>query len=134
MDISARRVATQYVRRALTAEAVGFSDTPMSKSTAIRRLYKLIGRTTTGIFHDNSWQPVHQFFRLLLGTGASYQLTKTEYGKDARGIPSSKTWWFTVDSLNPAGKGQRINGYIVAAGAGSVDDPLSRYDLTVVLN
>ena len=131
----AARVAARYIRKeAGIQEDTGLSTPPISKPTLIRRLYKLINPLTKGFFSDDSWQPVHQFFKLLTQAGVFYTLTRTEYGKNDTGTPSSKTWWFTVPFLNPAGKEQTIHGYIVAAGAGSVVDPLGRYDLTVVLN
>lgn len=131
MDMLTLRVAHKYLSASDVAE---FSVTPMSRPMAVRRLYKLIGRTTAGFFSDTAWQAVHKVFDLLKQAGVSYELTRTEYQKDAQGTPSSKTWWLEVSFLNPAGKAQIIHSYIVAAGAGSVKDPLERYDLTVVFN
>ena len=132
-NLARHRLACRRMVHAILV-STDFSTTPMSKPTAVRKLYKILGRSTAGFFSDESWQAVHKVFDLLKQAGVYYTLTRTEYQKNDQGVPSSKTWWLEVSFLNPAGKEQTIHSYIVAAGAGSVRDPLDRYDLTVVFN
>ena len=47
--------------------------------------------------------------------------------------PESKTWYIEMRFIGNDGKPKVINGHMTAHGAGSVEDPLERYDITVVL-
>ena len=52
-------------------------------------------------------------------------------------VPVRKIWSFEIHFLNNIGKEGKaavIHGNITAAGAGSVEDPLDRYDVTVTLS
>lgn len=126
------RVASRYLRK--TGTLVDFSTTPMSKPTAIRRLYKLVGRTTNGFFDDEYWMPVNKVFKLFSEAGVNYTIDKTEYRKNREGVPESKVWKISIDFTNPKGQTKVIYGYIVASGAGSVDDPLDRYDVSLSIS
>jgi hypothetical protein len=106
----------------------------MNRPKAVRYLYKLIGRVPDGIFSDNSWRPIHKIFEIFRKNGIDYVITDTEYFKDAEGRPNAKKWRFEIASTNKRGRPQTIYGTITAAGAGSVDDPLDKYDVTVVLD
>jgi hypothetical protein len=96
-------------------------------------LYKIIGNATKGLFRDNAWQAVHKIFKLFSDRDIDYVLVDTVYTQDQRGAPNAKIWKFEIPFLNPNNRKQIIYGTITAAGAGSVEDPLSVYDLTVVL-
>ena len=45
------------------------------------------------------------------------------------GNPNAKTWYVQVDYNDKRGRPQSIYGRVRAAGAGTVEDPLSRYDI-----
>ena len=57
-----------------------------------------------------------------------------EYSKNESGIPSSKTWRFEIDFMNDKGRPTKLFGIIVASGAGSVKDPLDKYDITAYVS
>jgi len=105
----------------------------ITKRGAVRLLYKIIGNATKGLFRDNAWQAVHKIFKLFSDRDIDYVLVDTVYTQDQRGAPNAKIWKFEIPFLNPNNRKQIIYGTITAAGAGSVEDPLSVYDLTVVL-
>jgi hypothetical protein len=61
-------------------------------------------------------------------------MTEAYYGSgqyDKTMPPQRKTWKFEIRFTNPKGKQNVMYGALVAAGAGSVKDPLDRYDITV---
>jgi hypothetical protein len=107
----------------------------MRKTQAVKYLYKLIGRTADGFFRDESWRPIHAIFKIFRDNDIPYDITKAEYRQPdwpAR-MPTGKVWHIEIPFLNQRGRENIIYGTITAAGAGSVEDPLDRYDVTVVL-
>ena len=48
--------------------------------------------------------------------------------------PQGKRWTFEINFTDNTGKPKKIFGNLTAAGAGSVQDPLEKYDITVVLS
>ena len=130
MDTSAERVASRY--KAAAEPPNPLQD--MNRSQAVKRLYKLIGRIPDGFFRDNSWRPIHQIFDVFRKNGVEYEITSTEYFKDDEGRPNAKMWKIEITFIGKSGRPQIIYGTITGAGAGSVDDPLSRYDVTVTLS
>ena len=106
-----------------------------SKVAAVNYIRKLVGRTNDGFFSDEYWTPVNKTFKILSNNNIPYEISNTRYDKD-NGIPVRKTWFLEIpyrDKRNMK-KVSRIYGTITAAGAGSVQDPLDRYDVTLVLN
>lgn len=126
----AQRVLARFAKRA------GDETNPlqaMTRQQATRYLYKLIGRIPDGLFRDQSWEPVTKIFKVLKDNNIDYVLTKTEYGTNDQGIPNSKRWKLEVTFFNKNDRPQTLYGTIVAAGAGSVADPLDTYDVSVVI-
>jgi len=111
----------------------------MRKRKAVQHLYKLIGRTADGFFSDDSWRPVHAVFKIFRNNDVPYEITKADYewrrepGMPRAKMPTSKVWNIEIPFVNERGKADTIYGTITAAGAGSVEDPLDKYDVTVVL-
>ena len=48
-------------------------------------------------------------------------------------MPTRKEWHFEIHWDNDKGKYSKMGGVVTASGAGSVDDPLSRYDVNMVI-
>lgn len=97
-------------------------------------LYKLIGDLTQGIHSDNYWAGVQQIWKVWKEAGIDWQLSKNpQYFKDDKGRPNKKEWYFKVSFLNNRQVPTEINGTLTAFGAGSVEDPLSSYDITVTM-
>ena len=105
------------------------------KRPAINHIRKLIGRTNDGFFSDEYWKPISATFKILSKNNIPYQIQNTKYIKD-NGVPSSKIWFIEIPfrSKRQTKRGSKIYGTLTAAGAGTVQDPLSRYDVTLVLS
>ena len=87
---------------------------------------------TPGLFSDESWEAIHGVFDRLTkvceANGFEWHLAGTKYFHDSTGSPCRKVWSFTVTD------GRRSSdGVVIAAGAGSVADPLSRYDVVAYI-
>jgi len=97
----------------------------MTHKQLVRKINEAICGIAPGIFHDEHWvgfQKVHN--ALLALSGVEVHLEFVFYDHDERRNPCRKTWGFTVfDGKNTA------SVTVVAAGAGSVDVPLSCYDI-----
>ena len=105
-----------------------------TKQQAIKYIYKKMGRLGSKIYKDDNWLAVKEFWNLLDSMNAAPLMRGAKYHKDKNtGIPTSKTWDFRVSFSDKQGKTKTIDGTVTAHGAGSVKDPLDRYDITVVM-
>jgi len=105
-----------------------------SKAMAIKHVYKLVGRSLDGFFRDEYWAPVNKLWKTLGRNGIDFAIDESKYRKDSRGVPDSKKWYFSIRFEDNKGKKKKIHGSVTAAGAGSAEDPLDRYDVTLVLS
>lgn len=98
----------------------------MPRSKAVKLVnHVLAGAPTKGIFGDQWWLGVKQVWRALDDAGVPYHLTDNRYENDGQEMPVRKIWTFEVPCENGV-----VYGRVTAAGAGSVQDPLERYDVT----
>ena len=103
-----------------------------------RKLVNLVNHTITkaklnGFFRDQYWQPIQRLWKEFEKAGIPVGITKSDYEKE-RGVPVRKVWLFEVEFTNERGRPDKVYGRVVAAGAGSVDDPLETYDVTAYAN
>jgi len=105
----------------------------MRKPQAVKYLYKLIGRIPDGLFRDESWVPVHKIFSIFRQHNINYDIRNSDYVTDKEGRTKAKIWNIEIQFNNERGRPATIYGSITASGAGSIEEPLSIYDLTVVL-
>lgn len=83
-----------------------------------------------GQHRDQYWVPVHALRKSLEDAGFDIACVKSEYNTDPKtGNPTSKTWLYEVAYTSEAGTVAPAYVRIVAAGAGSVAEPLSSYDV-----
>lgn len=106
----------------------------MSNREARKFVNTLLQRHTRGFFRDDHWKPIHKTFKELDRHGIDYSIEKTQYDKDESGNPSSKTWSVETHFENDKGRRTTIYIHIEASGAGSIDDPLDRYDVVAYAN
>jgi hypothetical protein len=108
----------------------------MNKRKAIKYIEKTfkVYEKLRGLFSDDSWRPINGIIGDLHQGGIFLDIDKTEYYKDHNQNPAGKIWWCTIPFINQNGRPDTLNVNITAAGAGSVDDPLDRYDVTFVIN
>lgn len=97
----------------------------MTKKTFKNRINKILTDNTKGIFSDQYWQPVQATWKALQEAGYFVSIGSTAYQHNADGIPVSKNWMFTVEA-----EGYVVQGILTAHGAGSIQDPLDRYDIS----
>jgi len=101
----------------------------MTRVTAKNRINKILRECTSGLFSDEYWQPIHKSFRAIIEAGFDIIITNTQYQEDYRGIPISKVWKFEIAFGN-----KPIYGVMTAHGAGTVEDPLNRYDISAYVS
>jgi hypothetical protein len=129
MEEKTLRVAARYQ---FALEQINSLDS-LRKPQAVKYLYKLIGKIPDGIFSDNSWVPIHKIFSAFRQNDVNYDLYSTDYIHDEEGKAKAKIWKFKIYFVNDKGRPTTIYGTITAAGAGSIENPLDRYDVTVTL-
>ncbi len=104
-----------------------------SNQVAAKRVNKLLSVLSKGIFSDNSWEAIRRIFSKLKEAGLEVDLIKTAYGGHAEsqsGMPTFKQWDISIPFINNKGKKVNLVGKIIAHGAGSIEDPLDKYDIT----
>lgn len=108
------------------------------------RLKTMINKATkkctyNKLYNDSYWQGPQCVWDAFDKLNLNWHITKSEYKNnkdDAKmGIkmPSRKEWHFEIMWDNNKGKHQKMSGYLTAAGAGTVEDPLSKYDLVLII-
>lgn len=113
----------------------------VTKNRAKSIIYKAVEKCTKNkLYSDRYWQGPQCVWDTFDELGfAEWHITNSKYikGKDdiKMGIemPTSKVWHFEIKFVDNKSKVQKIGGYLTAAGAGSVKEPLEKYDLVLVL-
>lgn len=100
-----------------------------TRTTYKNRLNKIFRKHTQGFFTDEYWKPIMDTLNELREVGWKYELKSVEYGHE-NGIPVRKTWMIEIEF----GVKKPFYGIIVASGAGSVHNPLERYDVTAYVS
>lgn len=106
----------------------------MNRRKAVNKINEVLHRHTKGFFTDDSWAPVNAIWKALTDEGIDWTLEGTQYDHNRDQVPTSKTWKFKVDFVNEKARPVTIYGVVVASGAGTVEDPLSRYDLVAYVS
>jgi len=107
-----------------------------SNIVAASRVNKLLAALSRGVFSDNSWEAIHKIFDKLTEAGLEVNTIDAKYGGHAdtgNGMPKYKEWRISIPFTNNKGKAVELVGQITAHGAGSVDQPLDRYDITAMV-
>jgi len=102
------------------------------KQSAINLIYKKITPLTQGMFRDDNWSNIKRIFNAFGEMNLDFDILGNEYYGGFP--PQGKKWQFEITFKDNGGKDRKIFGNITAAGAGTVEDPLERYDITVVLS
>jgi len=102
-----------------------------SNTSARNAVHKLVHPHTKGLFADQDWSNVNKVWNAMNAAGLDWNITNTEYGKNNEGTPSYKLWKFEIRFTNKTGRPTTLHGVLTAHGAGTVQDPLSKYDITV---
>jgi len=100
-----------------------------SNQQAKKIVNKIIPKTP-GFYSDESWEGIQPIWKAFDETGLNWAMTGSKYDQDERSVPTRKTWKVEIYFTNNRGKETILYGTVVASGAGTVNDPLSRYDIT----
>ena len=125
-------IANKYNANKRSMKAAIFkydSSTPIDKRVLIRNLNKVLGGVSRGFFTDEHWRGPKRVWEALNKIGITWDQTKNFY--DNKMPNESKTWKFELEFTSKKGRPGKLYGHMVASGAGSVQDPLSRYDVVV---
>jgi len=125
----------------------GSSGNPLNGKTneqARRIVRNIVDKPSKGYFSDQYWQGPKGVFEALNAANIDWSITKTEYGVSKTfqetypgekwRIPNDyKVWQFAISFTNNKGRPTVLHCTLTAHGAGTVTDPLSRYDMSVVI-
>ena len=102
-----------------------------AKRTFIRRAYKAIKNATSKKYYDECWQGVKNVVDGILSadSGITMYLEKAAYEGNIGEEGHRKVYRYTV-----AGCDKDIDLQIIACFCGTMADPMSAYDLTVLMN
>jgi hypothetical protein len=106
-----------------------------TRAAARKAINKILAAGTVNekgghFFDDDYWKPVHKMFNDLNAAGFDFTIEKAQYVTACDqdfDLPTRKEWHIEVQAL---GYYNSFPGIITAHGAGTVDYPLSRYDVT----
>jgi hypothetical protein len=138
MADKAMQKAGMYNQAGNTKTGLGLDG--MSKQRVKTFLYKITKKWTHNrLYKDDYWQGPQGVWKEFNDANVNWQIDRSEYYKDPHGISDpmvnvGKRWYFTVFFDNDKGKHIKMNGQLIAAGAGSVEDPLDRYDLVFIVH
>lgn len=104
-----------------------------NKAQAIKMIYKKTTPHTKGIYRDQDWRYINKIWNEFDKMNLDWHIVEAKYGKNNDGMPVRKEWKFEINYIDQKGKDKKIGGMVTAHGAGSVKDPLDRYDVTIVM-
>lgn len=129
-----KNVALSLLRLAKSVLSEETSLDGMSKDTAKRHVNQLLAHYTKGLFSDDSWKPVNDIWSALTSAQIDWTLKDNKYLHNERGLPTGKTWSFDIKFINKTGRPAVLYGVVTASGAGTVEDPLGKYDLVAYVS
>jgi len=103
----------------------------MTRQTIKNQINKILSDNSKGIFSDECWEPINNIWKALTAAGFDYTIWDCHYSDRAlNNLDTGKRWKFFI-TLE---KGKPIYGVIYAAGCGTLNDPLCKYDITAYVN
>lgn len=115
-----------------------------SNEQARKIVRNIVDAPSKGLFKDEYWEGPKKIFDAMSSAGLDWHLTDNYYGVSKSfsdtypgekwRIPNNyKEWKFEIQFVNNRGRATILHGVLTAHGAGSVQDPLEKYDMTVVI-
>ena len=103
-----------------------------TRQTTKNRINKILSETTKGLFSDEYWLPVQAAWKALYDAGYQVEIHKSEYIWE-NGKMKDKKWTFEISGACVTGTHYPVKpfyGVLTCHGAGTVNDPLCRYDIS----
>jgi hypothetical protein len=131
----------QYIKEGTgRQEGTGLGADGLSKARLKTLLYKETKKCTYNkLYKDTGWNGPHCIWNVFNDLNLAWNLVSAEY-KKVRGeehmMPTYKEWIFEIhwnSKEGGMGRQMKMGGTVTASGAGSVKDPLDRYDVNMVL-
>lgn len=118
----------------------GLGADGLSKQKLKTLLYKQTKKCTYNkLYKDTGWNGPQCIWDVFNDLDLAWNLTSAEY-KKVRGeedrMPTYKEWTFEIhwnSKEGGMGRQMKLGGNVTASGAGSVKDPLDRYDVNMVI-
>lgn len=133
----------RYIKEGKDQTGTGLGADGMSKAKLKTLLYKETKKCTYNkLYKDTAWNGPQCIWDTFNRLNLAWNITKSEYkrNKDDREMgfkmPTSKEWQFEIfwnSKEGGLGKQLKMGGVVTAAGAGTVEDPLGKYDVNMVL-
>ncbi len=116
----------------------GLGAEGLSKAKLKNLLYKSTKKCTYNkLYKDEYWQGPKCIWNTFDSLDLNWNITGSEYKKyhkeNKLALNDTKEWTFDIMWDDNKGKHKKISGLVTAAGAGSVSDPLDRYDVNMVI-
>jgi len=102
----------------------------MTRQGFRNQINKILREKTAGYHTDQFWTPINEAFQALRNIGIEVTITNTWYDQDERWNPIRKTWQIEI----PFGDKKPLHGVIIAAGAGTIAEPLATYDVVAYVS
>lgn len=133
-----RILSGKSVREALEETVIEPSQNPLdfkTNATARSIVRKILANVDLNhVFSDEYWQGPKLVWNALTEAKLDWNMTGSSYKKNDQGIDSSKQWKFEIRFVNDNKRPTVLHGTLTASGAGSVQDPLEKYDVVVTVD
>lgn len=127
----------KQIDEAMEYNTTGGAIDGMTKNKAKNTIYKATKKCTHNkLYKDSYWKGPQCVWDAFDSLELSWHITKSEYQHDksmSDSMPVRKVWEFEIFFSNNKGKTIKLGGNLTAAGAGSIDNPLDKYDLVLIL-
>jgi len=123
---------TKFITEANTVTGLGADG--LSKQKLKTLIYKETKKCTHNkIYKDSYWEGPKCIWDTFNKLNLNWTMLGSKYRHDKKGKTEAKEWEFEIHWNDNKGKFKKTGGYLVAAGTGTVEDPLSRYDLVLIM-
>lgn len=123
------------LKRYIIESKTGMGIDGLSKAKVKTLIYKETKKCTYNkLYKDQFWQGPKCIWDTFDKLDLNWQIDSSDYkNRNKSKMPDAKEWTFTIMWDDNKGKNIKQSGLVTAAGAGSVEDPLEKYDLNLVL-
>jgi len=124
------------LKKYLIEKGTGLGADGLSKAKLKTLIYKSTKKCTYNkLYKDSYWQGPQCIWNTFDELNLNWHIDSSDYKKYNKEVvmPDAKEWRFTIMWDDNKGKFKKQKGIVTASGAGTVDDPLKKYDLNLIL-